>query len=95
MYYFCHSLSTDDNSLTVHDVDYLQDSGVFMCVAHNNAGTSQASATITIHNPNDTDIQGKMVLACDNKLSCVMKKPDFCLGKNKGTDQLCSNCTAE
>ena len=23
-----------------------------------------------------------------------MRKPDFCLCKNKGADQLCSNCTA-
>ena len=27
-------------------------------------------------------------------LSRVMKKPDFCLCENKGTDQLCSNCKA-
>ena len=24
-----------------------------------------------------------------------MRKPDFCLCKNKGTDQLCSNCEAD
>ena len=24
-----------------------------------------------------------------------MRKPDFCICKNKGTDQLCSNCTAD
>ena len=55
---FYHSLPLDDNSLTVIDVDYVEDSGVYTCVAHNNAGTSKASATITIRNPNDTDIQG-------------------------------------
>ena len=26
-------------------------------------------------------------------LSRVIRKPDFCLCENKGTDQLCSNCT--
>ena len=25
----------------------------------------------------------------------VMRKPDFCICKNKDTDQLCSNCTAD
>ena len=24
-----------------------------------------------------------------------MRKPDFCLSKNKGADQRCSNCTAD
>ena len=24
-----------------------------------------------------------------------MRKPDFCIGKNKGADQLCSNCEAD
>ena len=57
---FMFSFCLDDNSLTVSDVDYLEDSGVYTCVAHNNAGTSQASATITIHNPNDTEIQGNV-----------------------------------
>ena len=28
-------------------------------------------------------------------MSNVMRKPDFCLCKNKGADQLCSNCTAD
>ena len=28
-------------------------------------------------------------------LSRDERKPDFCLGKNKGVDQLCSNCTAD
>ena len=27
-------------------------------------------------------------------MSCVMRKLEFCLCKNKGADQLCSNCTA-
>ena len=64
---FYHSLPLDDNSLTVIDVDYLEDSGVYTCVAHNNAGTSKASATITIHNPNDTDIQGNIMVARQKK----------------------------
>ena len=25
----------------------------------------------------------------------AMRKPDFCIGENKGADQLCSNCTAD
>ena len=29
------------------------------------------------------------------QMSCVMRKPDFCLGKNKGADQLHSNCEAD
>ena len=29
------------------------------------------------------------------QLSLAMKKPDFCLCKNKGADQLCSNCEAD
>ena len=28
-------------------------------------------------------------------MSRVMRKPDFCLCKNKSADQLCSNCTAD
>ena len=28
-------------------------------------------------------------------MSRFMRKQDFCLCKNKGTDQLCSNCTAD
>ena len=28
-------------------------------------------------------------------LSRVMRKSDFCLGENKGADQLCSNCPAD
>ena len=28
-------------------------------------------------------------------MSCVMRKPDFCLGENKGADQLRSNCEAD
>ena len=28
-------------------------------------------------------------------LSRIMRKPDFCLCENKGSDQLCSNCTAD
>ena len=28
-------------------------------------------------------------------LSCRMGKPTICIGKNKGADQLCSNCTAD
>ena len=29
------------------------------------------------------------------QMSDVARKPDFCLCENKGTDQLCSNCTAD
>ena len=36
------------------EADYLQDSGVYKCVAHNQAGTAEAMATVTIHNPNNT-----------------------------------------
>ena len=28
-------------------------------------------------------------------LSLVMRKPDFCISKNKDADQLCSKCTAD
>ena len=28
-------------------------------------------------------------------MSHIMRKPDFCICKNKGADQLCSNCTAD
>ena len=28
-------------------------------------------------------------------LSLDARKPNFCLGENKGADQLCSNCTAD
>ena len=28
-------------------------------------------------------------------MSCIIRKPDFCLCENKGADQLCSNCTAD
>ena len=28
-------------------------------------------------------------------INCVMRKPKFAYGKNKGADQLCSNCTAD
>ena len=28
-------------------------------------------------------------------MSCVMRKPTFCICENKGTYQLCSNCTAD
>ena len=28
-------------------------------------------------------------------MSCAMRKPDFCLGENKGADQLRSNCEAD
>ena len=28
----------------------------------------------------------------EGKLSCIMRKPDFCLCKTKGADQLCNNC---
>ena len=28
-------------------------------------------------------------------MRCDARKPDFFLGENKGTDQLCSNCTAD
>ena len=28
-------------------------------------------------------------------MSRIMRKPDFCLCKNKDADQLCSNCTAD
>ena len=27
-------------------------------------------------------------------MSRIMRKPDFCICKNKGADQLCGNCTA-
>ena len=30
-----------------------------------------------------------------HEISLVMRKLDFCLCENKGTDQLCSNCTAD
>ena len=30
-----------------------------------------------------------------SQMSCIMRKADFCLCKNKGADQLCSNCTAD
>ena len=29
------------------------------------------------------------------RMSLNTSKPDFCLCKNKGADQLCSNCTAD
>ena len=29
------------------------------------------------------------------EMSCIMRKLEFCLGKNKDADQLCSNCTAD
>ena len=32
-------------------------------------------------------------MLCCPYLSCVMRKPEFCLCENKGADQLCSNCT--
>ena len=38
---------------------------------------------------------GKQVIECKVRvyyLSCIMRKPDFCLCVNKGADQLCSNC---
>ena len=28
-------------------------------------------------------------------MSCIVRKPDYCLCENKGADQLCSNCTAD
>ena len=28
-------------------------------------------------------------------MSCVMRKPDFCICENKGADQLCGNRTAD
>ena len=31
----------------------------------------------------------------DNKMSCIMRKPDFCLCENKDENQLRSNCTAD
>ena len=31
----------------------------------------------------------------EDNFSHVMRKPDFCLCKNKGADQLCSNCKAD
>ena len=31
----------------------------------------------------------------ENEMSRIMRKPDFCLYENKGTDQLCSNCEAD
>ena len=31
----------------------------------------------------------------DNYLSRIVRKPDFCLGENKGADQLRSNCEAD
>lgn len=52
--YYIHSY---DNSLTILDVDFLQDSGVYTCIAQNNAGIAQASATVTIFKPNDTAVQ--------------------------------------
>ena len=30
-----------------------------------------------------------------NQMSLAMRKPDFCLGENKGTDQLRSHCEAD
>ena len=35
------------------------------------------------------------LLQLNGKVSCVMRKPDFCPCKNKGADQLCSYCTAD
>ena len=29
------------------------------------------------------------------KLSCIMRKLNYCMSKNKDTDQLCSSCTAD
>ena len=34
-------------------------------------------------------------MAIVNILSCIMRKPDFCLCENKGTDHLRSNCEAD
>ena len=31
----------------------------------------------------------------DETLSGIVRKPDFCLGENKGADQLRSNCEAD
>ena len=30
-----------------------------------------------------------------HKKSLILRKPDFCICKNKGADQMCSNCTAD
>ena len=30
-----------------------------------------------------------------HNLSCVMRKPAFCICESKDADQLCSNCTAD
>ena len=36
-------------------------------------------------------IHGKL----QNSMSRIVRKPDFCLGENKGADQLHSNCEAD
>ena len=38
---------------------------------------------------------GKSSFFADAKMSCHMGKPTICLGENKGSDQLRSNCKAD
>ena len=35
------------------------------------------------------------LLVCSYDMSSDAREPDFCLGENKGADQLCSKCTAD
>ena len=45
---------------------------------------------------NDRGLEQMVMMGKSNcHMSRVMRKADFCLCKNKGADQLCSNCTAE
>ena len=43
----------------------------------------------------DNDSANTQMLLGRYKVSRIIRKPDFHLCENKGTDQLCSNCTAD
>ena len=40
-------------------------------------------------------VKGPDFCSAQSYMSCVMRKPGFCLCENKGVDQLYSNCTAD
>ena len=44
---------------------------------------------------NETSLEGQDPSKGYNYLSCIVRKPDFCLCENKGADQLRSNCEAD
>ena len=47
-------------------------------------GRNAAAATVGL-------VNGKIFI----DLSCIMRKPTFCICENKDADQLCSNCEAD